>query len=104
MFSRTAWEAIAQSLRFSGRELEIVQGVFNDRTELAIAGDLTISPHTVHTHVERLHHKLRVGNRLQLVLRVMDEFLRLTLALHSKLPPICANWQVGECPLTRSSG
>ena len=100
MFSEVAWEAIANSLALSRRELQIVRGVFNDRIEYAIATELQISPHTVHTHVERLHHKLQVTNRVQLVLRVMDEFLRLTLSPQTKLPPICANWQVGVCPLS----
>ena len=103
MFSESAWQTIARSLEFSGRELEIVRGIFEDRTEFAIAADLNISPHTVHTHVERLHHKLQVANRMQLVLRVMDEFLKLTLSGHTNLPPICANWQIGKCPQTRVS-
>lgn len=101
MFSDQAWKAIGQSLNFSGRELQIVRAIFDDRTEFAIASDLNISPHTVHTHVERLHHKLCVTDRVQLVLRVMDEFLDLTLSLQTKLPPICANWEVGKCPLSR---
>lgn len=101
MFSEAAWEAIAKSLELSSRELQIVRGVFDDQIEYAIASDLKISPHTVHSHVERLHHKLQVADRVQLVLRVMDEFLRLTLSPQTKLPPICANWRVGGCPLSR---
>ena len=99
VYSDSAWKAIGQSLALSGRELEIVRGVFEDRTEYAIATDLNISPHTVHTHVERLHHKLQVANRVQLVLRVMDEFLGLTVSPQANLPPICANRQAGVCPL-----
>ena len=99
MFSENAWEALSRSLNFSGREREIVRGIFDDRTEFGIASELGISPHTVHTHVERLHHKLRVANRVQLVLRVMDEFLSLTLTPQTKLPPICANREAGVCPL-----
>ena len=101
MFSETAWTAIGQSLDLSQRELEIVRGVFGDRTEFAIACDLNISPHTIHTHVERLHRKLRVANRVQLVLRVMDEFLALTVMSQSELPPVCANWEAGVCPKQR---
>jgi len=102
MFSEEAWNAIGQSLNFSGRELQIVRAIFDDRTEFAIASELNISPHTVHTHVERLHHKLRVTDRVQLVLRVMDEFLNLTLSRQTNLPPICASWEVGQCPLART--
>lgn len=102
MFSDEAWSAIRRSLDLSGRELEVVRGIFKDQTELAIAAALRISPHTVHTHIERLHHKLRVAGRMQLVLRVMDEFLHLTLSPQTQLPPICARWQVGACPLAQA--
>jgi DNA-binding CsgD family transcriptional regulator len=101
MFSEKAWKAIGQSLELSSREMEIVRGVFEDRTEFAIASELNISRHTVHTHVERLHHKLHVANRVQLVVRVMTEFLGLTLSSECKLPPVCAYWQSGLCPLDR---
>jgi DNA-binding CsgD family transcriptional regulator len=103
MFSKRAWGAIASSLELSRRELEVVRGVFEDRTEYAIANDLQISPHTVHTHIERLHRKLRVANRVQLVLRVMNEFHGLTVFPQTKLPPICPNWQTGMCPLLRTT-
>jgi DNA-binding NarL/FixJ family response regulator len=103
VFSEKAWKAIAASLELSGRELEIVRGVFEDRTEYAIATDLRISPHTVHTHVERLRHKLQVANRVQLVLRVMDEFLGLTVSLQAKLPPVCARRHAGLCPLMQAT-
>jgi DNA-binding CsgD family transcriptional regulator len=56
-----------RSLKLSGRELQIVRGVFDDYTELAIAKNLNISPHTIHTHCERLYHKLAVTDRVKLV-------------------------------------
>jgi ATP/maltotriose-dependent transcriptional regulator MalT len=56
-----AWKTIAKSLRISDRELEIIQGIFDDRKELAIADELKISMHTVHTHLERLYRKLGVS-------------------------------------------
>jgi DNA-binding CsgD family transcriptional regulator len=99
MFSELAWKEIARSLKLSARELQIVRGVFGDRTEFCIAADLGISPHTVHTHFERLHHKLGVPDRVKLVLRVMEEFIALTLATDSIMPSICANRAAGRCPL-----
>jgi ATP/maltotriose-dependent transcriptional regulator MalT len=77
---RDAWETIAKSLRISDRELEIVQGIFDDRKEFAIADELKISMHTVHTHLERLYRKLGVSSRLGLVLCILSEYL-------SSLPP-----------------
>ena len=98
MFSGEAWVEIAHSLGLSGRELQIVRGTFDDKTEIAMAADLHISPSTVHTHVERLHHKLRIANRVQLLLRVMQEFLFLTGSPVTRLPPICANHSTHRCP------
>jgi DNA-binding CsgD family transcriptional regulator len=99
MFSEQAWAEIARSFELSPRELQIVRGVFDDRTEFAIATDLGISPHTVHTHFDRLHHKLAVIDRAELILCVMNEFLALTAAPESTLPSICANRTAGRCPL-----
>jgi DNA-binding NarL/FixJ family response regulator len=99
MISELAWREIGRSLRLSGREVEIVRATFDDRKETAIATDLGIAPRTVHTHIERLHRKLAVEDRLQLVLRVMREFLALTLSSQGKLPPICPRHAAGRCPL-----
>jgi DNA-binding NarL/FixJ family response regulator len=70
-----AWEVIANSLRISDRELEIVQGIFDDRKEYAIAQELKISVHTVHTYLERLYRKLGVSSRVTLVLYILSEYL-----------------------------
>ena len=78
MFSTQVWDQIARSLGLSGRELQVVRGVFDDRIESAIATELGISPHTVHTHFDRLHRKLGVATRTGLVLRVTREFLALS--------------------------
>jgi len=62
--------------------------MFNDYTEAAIADDLKVSPHTVHTYSERLYRKLGVTGRVRLALRVMDEYIALTRS--GTLPPLCA--------------
>jgi DNA-binding NarL/FixJ family response regulator len=98
IFTDCAWEEIGRSLGLSGRERQIVRGIFDDQTEGAIAADLTISPRTVHAHVERLHRKLRVVDRVGLVLRIINEFLKLTTAPGTLLPPICAMRAAGKCP------
>jgi DNA-binding CsgD family transcriptional regulator len=71
VLSKVAWAEVARSLRLSVRELQVVQGVFDDATEECIAARLGISPHTVHTHIRRLHQKLSVRTRTQLVVRVV---------------------------------
>ena len=75
-----AWKVIAKSLHISDRELQIIQGIFDDRKEFAIADELMISVHTVHTHLERLYRKLGVSSRVALVLYILSEYL-------SSLPP-----------------
>ncbi|MGA2140180.1 MAG: helix-turn-helix transcriptional regulator [Verrucomicrobiia bacterium] len=99
MFSEQAWAEIARSLTLSPRELQVLRGIFDNRVEFAIAADLAISPHTVHSHMERLHHKLGAADRVELILRVTNEFLTLTAAPESTLPSICANRTAGRCPL-----
>jgi DNA-binding NarL/FixJ family response regulator len=74
------WKIIAQSLHISNRELQIIQGIFDDRKEFAIADELKISMHTVHTHLERLYRKLGVSSRVGLILCILSEYL-------SSLPP-----------------
>ena len=75
ILSSDAWNVIAKSLRISDREMEIIQGIFDDRKEFAIADELTMSVHTVHTHVERLYRKLGVSSRVALVLYILSEYL-----------------------------
>lgn len=99
MFSSQAWEKIARSLNLSVRELQIIRGVFDDQKELTLAKALGISVHTIHTHVARLHRKLAVTDRSQLIQLVMQEFLVLTAAPGNGLQPICANRASGSCPL-----
>jgi len=100
IFSSQAWIEIGRSLKLSGRELQIVRGVFDDRTEFAIAFELGISPHTIHSHMERLYHKLTVSSRVELVVRVMDEFLVLTISPQSIPPLIYSHRAISHGSLT----
>ena len=99
MFTEQAWAEIARSLRLSGRELQILHGVFRNDTESAIAAALCISSHTVHTHFERLYRKLGVSDRIALILRVVEVVLTLTNAPGTALSRVCSNFAAGRCPL-----
>lgn len=68
------WRAVTRALRLSVRERQIVKRLFDDASEAVIADDLGISPHTVHTHLERLYHKLGVGSRCAAVVRVFQAY------------------------------
>ncbi|MGD8452978.1 MAG: helix-turn-helix transcriptional regulator [Phycisphaerae bacterium] len=74
------WSRLGQALRLSERELQILQCIFQDQTEAAIARALRISAHTVHTHLERVYHKLDVRSRAGLLVRVFAEHLALSTA------------------------
>jgi DNA-binding CsgD family transcriptional regulator len=77
VFSDAIWRLLAESLELSGRESQIVQAIFDDQKESAIAVTLGISSHTVHTHLERLYRKLGITSRVLLVAHVFVEYLRL---------------------------
>ena len=73
----SAWAALARSLRLSEREAQIARALLEDESEAAIAADLRISPHTVHTHLDRLYRKLTVRSRCQAIARLFAEYIRL---------------------------
>ena len=98
LFCERTWTVLAVNLKLSGRELEIVRGIFNDLKEHDIAAELGVSPHTVHTERERLYRKLGIKDRPQLMLRIIGEFHALTLD-GAALPPICSFRAAGRCPL-----
>ena len=101
IFTAKAWKEISRSLNLSGRQIQVVCRVFDDLTESAIAADLGISAHTVHTYLDRLHHKLGVVDRVQLVLRITNEFLALTISGTNSLPPALRQPPHRPLPLTR---
>lgn len=96
-----AWRAIADRLHLSPREIEIVDCIVRDEKESAIARQIGISIHTVHTHFERLYHKLGVNSRVELVVRVYQTYLDLVKEPGSTLPPVCSKQSSGKCPLDR---
>jgi len=71
IFGPTAWQDLADRLRLSGRELEVVRGIFGGAKEAVIARDTGMSPHTVHEHLRRLHRKLGARDRVEVVLAVV---------------------------------
>ena len=99
ILSDHAWSEIAKALRITKRELQIIQGVFDNLTQAAIAHRLNMTEHTAHTHLNRLFAKLTVTTRTELVLRVMEHLIALTLAETGVLPPICPRHHRGACPL-----
>lgn len=75
--SEETWQSLGRSLSLSDRELQVVQSLFRNDAETGIAADLGISPHTVHSHIDRIHKKLGVTSRVALVVEVFRAYLHL---------------------------
>ena len=74
------WKKIAYILGISEREQEVCQLLFDGITREEIAEQMDIKVRTVRHYLERLHTKLRVNNRVALVLRIVPvSYTHLTL-------------------------
>ena len=74
VFGPTEWHSLATALGLSPRECGIVRSVFDGASEKDAAGQLGLSPHTVHTYLWRIYRKLHVQSRAELLVRVFAEF------------------------------
>ncbi len=75
ILSKKEWHALGRDLKLSSRALQLVRGVFDDRTEEAIADELSISAHTVHSYFTRLYQQLGVRSREQLLVFIFGRYL-----------------------------
>lgn len=99
IFTDHAWHEIARTLCITNRELQIIQAVFDNQHEADIAKRFKISPHTVHMHMNRLFKKLTVTSRTEMVLRIVEQMVALTLSETAVLPPICPRHHADQCCL-----
>lgn len=99
LLDEAAWRCVAERCGLSKRECQIAKDVFQDVKESVIARNLGISIHTVHTHLERLYRKLGVSSRVQLVVKLVECRMALTIEPASPLQPICPHHSAGRCPL-----
>ena len=75
IFSEDQWERITEAMRVSPRQMEIVRCLFRGFGDKQIARHLGISVHTVRTHFDRLFLRCGAADRIELILRVVTEFL-----------------------------
>jgi DNA-binding CsgD family transcriptional regulator len=75
LLSEGEWLTISSHLGLSVRESQVARLLLSDKTEAEIASVLSISPRTVHAHVERLYRRVAVHSRNQLVIRIFNAFL-----------------------------
>ncbi len=66
------WRKIAFLLGISEREEQVCRLLFEGITREEIAEKMDIKVRTVRHYLERLHSKLRVSNRVALVLRIIQ--------------------------------
>jgi DNA-binding CsgD family transcriptional regulator len=83
LFCEEAWAGTANELELSARQVMVARCVVADRTDDDIAATLGLSASTVKTHMERLHAKLDVHSRVQLVRRIVAAYL----AWRAESPP-----------------
>lgn len=78
------WLRLVDYLKLSPREAEITRAILRSHKVSAIADQLALSPHTVHTYRERLYRKLRVTSALELVAAVFSAHVTLSRPLITK--------------------
>ncbi len=62
-------------MKLSPRALQLVRGIFDDKTEEEIAQDLRISAHTVHSHLTRIYQRFGVCSRAELLVYIFGRYL-----------------------------
>jgi ATP/maltotriose-dependent transcriptional regulator MalT len=75
IFSKKEWDELGCDLKLSPRALQLVRGIFDDKTEEGIAYDLSISAHTVHSYLIRIYQRLGVCSREQLLVYIFGRYL-----------------------------
>ncbi len=55
------------------REKEVLQGVASGLSEKKLAEGLSVSPHTIHTHIKKIYRKLQVNSRAEAVLKARNK-------------------------------
>lgn len=69
------WNLIVGILGLSKREQEIATALLEGQKERRIAHALSMSPHTVRTHVKRMYRKLQVNDRTELVTTIFLAYI-----------------------------
>ena len=67
------WEAVAGRLSLNSRELAVCRLLFDCLTRQCIADQMGITNRSVRHHMEQIHKKLGVKNRVGVVLRIIHE-------------------------------
>ncbi len=66
------WRDVSRFLQLTPRELQVARLLFLGHTREVIAAHLQVTSRTVRQYIERLHVKLKVQDRVGLVLRIVE--------------------------------
>lgn len=66
------WLQVAEIAELTNRERRVCELLFTGLTREQIARNLKVKPRTVRQHLEHIHTKLNVHNRVGVVLRVIQ--------------------------------
>ena len=86
ILSDVEWQSTASALKLTPRELQVCRHLFQGKTRNQIASDLGIKPRTVRQHMESIHVKLNVSNRVEVALRIVQ--LKRATAIQSEPKPV----------------
>jgi two-component system NarL family response regulator len=62
-----------ESSALTKREREVLQGIASGFSEKKLADTLSLSPHTIHTHIKKIYRKLQVNSRAEAVLKARNK-------------------------------
>jgi two-component system NarL family response regulator len=62
-----------ESSTLTRREKEVLQGIASGLSEKKMADTLSLSPHTIHTHIKKIYRKLQVNSRAEAVLKARNK-------------------------------
>jgi DNA-binding NarL/FixJ family response regulator len=75
LLSAEDWAAVGERLHLTVHELPVAVLLFEGKTRASIARRLKRSPSAVRVRIDQLFHKLRVRDRVGLVLRIVRVWL-----------------------------
>jgi len=75
LFCDSIWSRTCITLRLSGKDIDLIRTIFGGNGEKEAAAQLGLSRRAIHWRLERLHAKLSVRSRSELILRLVAVLL-----------------------------
>ena len=72
LLSRTQWQQVSDAVGLTARELQVTKLLLQGLTRAAIAEQLGMQLSTVRHHLQQIHSKLGVTNRVGVALRIVS--------------------------------